>query len=73
MTVGDWGQSLLYANKLGSKDYTLVDLGHHLPNAKCALKALSFLLKLASFKDFPQKVWPYIEKLWKRKLLATNS
>jgi L-rhamnose isomerase/sugar isomerase len=32
-TVGDWGQSLLFANKLGSKAYTLVDLGHHLPNA----------------------------------------
>ncbi len=32
-TVGDWGQSLLYANKLGDKAYTLVDLGHHLPNA----------------------------------------
>ena len=32
-TVGDWGQSLLYANKLGPKAYTLVDLGHHLPNA----------------------------------------
>ncbi|WP_231490881.1 sugar isomerase [Pedobacter sp. Leaf170] len=32
-TVGDWAQSLLYANKLGSKAYTLVDLGHHLPNA----------------------------------------
>lgn len=33
MTVADWGQSLLYANKLGPKAYTLVDLGHHLPNA----------------------------------------
>ena len=33
MTVGDWGQSLLYASKLGAKAYTLVDLGHHLPNA----------------------------------------
>lgn len=33
MSVGDWGQSLLYANKLGEKAYTLVDLGHHLPNA----------------------------------------
>jgi len=33
MTVGDWGQSLLYTNKLGTKAYTLVDLGHHLPNA----------------------------------------
>lgn len=32
-TVGDWGQSYLYASKLGSKAYTLVDLGHHLPNA----------------------------------------
>ena len=32
-TVGDWGQSLLYSSKLGKKAYTLVDLGHHLPNA----------------------------------------
>ena len=33
MTVGDWGQSYLYASKLGDQAYTLVDLGHHLPNA----------------------------------------
>jgi L-rhamnose isomerase/sugar isomerase len=33
MTVGDWGQSLLYAQKLGQQAFTLVDLGHHLPNA----------------------------------------
>ena len=33
MTVGDWGSSYLYASKLGQKAYTLVDLGHHLPNA----------------------------------------
>jgi len=33
MTVGDWGQSLLYAQKLGPKAFTLVDLGHHLPHA----------------------------------------
>ena len=33
MTVGDWGQSLLYTQKLGKKAFTLVDLGHHLPNA----------------------------------------
>jgi L-rhamnose isomerase/sugar isomerase len=33
MTVGDWGQSLLYTQKLGPKAFTLVDLGHHLPNA----------------------------------------
>ena len=32
-TVGDWGQSLLYVSKLGKQAYTLVDLGHHLPNA----------------------------------------
>jgi L-rhamnose isomerase/sugar isomerase len=32
-TVGDWGQSLLFTSKLGPKAYTLVDLGHHLPNA----------------------------------------
>ncbi len=33
MTVGDWGSSYLYASKLGPQAYTLVDLGHHLPNA----------------------------------------
>ncbi len=33
MTVGDWGQSLLYSSKLGERAFTLVDLGHHLPNA----------------------------------------
>jgi L-rhamnose isomerase / sugar isomerase len=33
MTVGDWGTSYLYASKLGPQAYTLVDLGHHLPNA----------------------------------------
>jgi len=32
-TVADWGQSLLYVTKLGPKAFTLVDLGHHLPNA----------------------------------------
>jgi L-rhamnose isomerase/sugar isomerase len=32
-TVGDWGQSLLYSTKLGPQAYSLVDLGHHLPNA----------------------------------------
>jgi L-rhamnose isomerase/sugar isomerase len=33
MTVGDWGQSLLYVQKLGPQAFALVDLGHHLPNA----------------------------------------
>lgn len=32
-TIADWGQSLLLATKLGPKAFTLVDLGHHLPNA----------------------------------------
>ena len=33
MTVADWGQSYLYASKLGEKAFCLVDLGHHLPGA----------------------------------------
>jgi len=51
MTVADWGQSLLYANKLGSKAFTLVDLDHHLPNANIE-QIVSLLLmegKLAGF------------------------
>lgn len=32
-TVADWGQSYMYASKLGKQAFTLVDLGHHLPNA----------------------------------------
>lgn len=51
MSVGDWGQSLLYVNKLGPKAYTLVDLGHHLPNANIE-QIVSLLLmeeKLAGF------------------------
>ncbi|AOW10823.1 TIM barrel protein [Flavobacterium gilvum] len=32
-TVADWGQSYSYVKKLGEKAQTLVDLGHHLPNA----------------------------------------
>lgn len=51
MTVGDWGQSLLYASKLGDKAYTLVDLGHHLPNANIE-QIVAILLnekKLAGF------------------------
>ncbi|MDB5122887.1 MAG: Xylose isomerase protein barrel [Mucilaginibacter sp.] len=50
-TVADWGQSLLYATKLGPKAYTLVDLGHHLPNANIE-QIVSLLLmegKLAGF------------------------
>jgi L-rhamnose isomerase/sugar isomerase len=32
-TVGDWGASYSMVNKLGAQAKTLVDLGHHLPNA----------------------------------------
>jgi L-rhamnose isomerase / sugar isomerase len=51
MTVGDWGQSLLFANKLGPKAYTLVDLGHHLPNANIEQIVALLLMegKLAGF------------------------
>lgn len=51
MTVADWGQSLLYVNKLGPKAFTLVDLGHHLANANIE-QIVSLLLmegKLAGF------------------------
>ncbi|MCU0389946.1 MAG: sugar isomerase [Thermoflexibacter sp.] len=30
--IQDWGTSFLLANKLGKQAFTLVDLGHHLPN-----------------------------------------
>lgn len=51
MTVGDWGQSYLFTSKLGPQAYTLVDLGHHLPNANIE-QIVSLLLmegKLAGF------------------------
>ena len=51
MTAGDWGQSYLYASKLGPQAYTLVDLGHHLPNANIE-QVVSLLMmenKLAGF------------------------
>jgi len=51
MTVGDWGQSLLYATKLGDKAFTLVDLGHHLANANIEQIVALLLMegKLAGF------------------------
>jgi L-rhamnose isomerase/sugar isomerase len=51
MTVGDWGPSLLYTSKLGPKAFTLVDMGHHLPNANIE-QVVSLLLmegKLGGF------------------------
>jgi L-rhamnose isomerase/sugar isomerase len=44
MTVGDWGQSYLYASKLGPQAMTLVDLGHHLAHANIE-QIVSLLLK----------------------------
>jgi len=50
-TVGDWGQSYSYVQKLGEKAYTLVDLGHHLPNANIEQIVALLLMegKLAGF------------------------
>lgn len=31
--IQDWGVSLMLANRCGDKAFTLVDLGHHLPNS----------------------------------------
>ena len=31
--IQDWGTSLMLANECGDKAFTLVDLGHHLPNS----------------------------------------
>jgi L-rhamnose isomerase/sugar isomerase len=50
-TIGDWGQSLMLANKLGDKAATLVDLGHHLQGTNIE-QIVSLLLmegKLAGF------------------------
>ena len=51
MTIGDWGQSYLLASKLGEKALTLVDLGHHLPNANIEqiVALLMMEKKLAGF------------------------
>ena len=51
MTVGDWGQSYLYASKLGSQAYTLVDLGHHFPgeNIEQIVSLLLMEKKLGGF------------------------
>lgn len=50
-TIADWGQSLMLANKLGDKAQTLVDLGHHLPNANIEQIVALLLMegKLAGF------------------------
>lgn len=35
--IQDWGSSFLLASRLGSKAFSLVDLGHHLPNTNIEL------------------------------------
>ncbi|SDL51985.1 L-rhamnose isomerase / sugar isomerase [Catalinimonas alkaloidigena] len=49
--IQDWGTSFLLANKLGDKAYTLVDLGHHLPNANIEQIVATLLMegKLGGF------------------------
>ena len=50
-TVADWGQALLYTQKLGAQAGVLVDLGHHLPNTNIEQIVSMLMLerKLAGF------------------------
>ena len=43
--IQDWGTSLLMASELGEKAYTLVDLGHHLPNTNIEQIVATFLMR----------------------------
>lgn len=49
--IQDWGTSHLLASKLGNKAYSLVDLGHHLPNTNIEqiVATLMMLGKLGGF------------------------
>ncbi len=49
--IPDWGTSYLLASSLGSKAYTLVDLGHHLPNTNIEQIVATLMLqrKLGGF------------------------
>ena len=42
--IQDWGASLMLANECGEKAFTLVDLGHHLPN--CNIEQIVSILQL---------------------------
>lgn len=50
-TIQDWGTSLMLANACGEKAYTLVDLGHHLPNTNIEqiVATLMYKSKLGGF------------------------
>jgi len=43
--IQDWGTSLMLANECGDKAYTLVDLGHHLPNTNIEQIVATLMLK----------------------------
>jgi L-rhamnose isomerase/sugar isomerase len=43
--IQDWGTSLMLANACGEKAYTLVDLGHHLPNTNIEQIVSTLMLK----------------------------
>lgn len=43
--IQDWGTSLMLANACGERAYTLVDLGHHLPNSNIEQIVATLMLK----------------------------
>ena len=43
--IQDWGTSFMLANACGEKAYTLVDLGHHLPNTNIEQIVSTLMLK----------------------------
>lgn len=49
--IQDWGTSFMLANECGAKAYTLVDLGHHLPNTNIEqiVSTLMYKGKLGGF------------------------
>ena len=51
MVIPDWGTSYMLASQLGPKAFTLVDLGHHLPNTNIEQIVATLLLqgKLGGF------------------------
>lgn len=44
-TIQDWGTSFMLANACGKRAYTLVDLGHHLPNTNIEQIVATLMLK----------------------------
>lgn len=43
--IQDWGTSLMLANACGDRAYTLVDLGHHLPNTNIEQIVATLMMK----------------------------